>query len=118
MGPEHTLWLGTFQWHVHTLLYSAIGFLVFVLKVFFVSALQLQIRWTLPRFRYDQIMHLGWKVLLPAALINFIFTLILFICDPSLNGIMQWNAIGLCLFIVLTLRGPLTSKEVLNYENH
>ncbi len=47
---------------------------VFFGKVMFLIWLQMTIRWTLPRFRYDQIMRLGWKVMLPLALINIFIT--------------------------------------------
>ena len=40
----------------------------FVLKVFLMCWVFVWVRWTLPRFRYDQLMNLGWKVFLPLAL--------------------------------------------------
>jgi NADH-quinone oxidoreductase subunit H len=46
----------------------------FLVKVFFFCWFQILIRWTLPRFRYDQLMRLGWKVLLPLALANVLVT--------------------------------------------
>jgi NADH-quinone oxidoreductase subunit H len=46
----------------------------FTLKVMFFLWLQMTVRWTLPRFRYDQVMQLGWKYLLPISLINIFVT--------------------------------------------
>ena len=46
----------------------------FCLKVFFFMFLYVWVRWTLPRFRYDQLMAFGWKVLLPVAMANVIVT--------------------------------------------
>jgi NADH-quinone oxidoreductase subunit H len=46
----------------------------FVLKVVLVAWFQLMVRWTLPRFRADQLMNLGWKLLLPLALGNVMIT--------------------------------------------
>ena len=46
----------------------------FILKMGFFLFLFIWIRWTFPRFRYDQLMKLGWKVLLPLSLINIFIT--------------------------------------------
>ena len=50
------------------------GWIWFVIKVGFLLFVYLWLRWTLPRFRYDQLMSFGWKVLLPLATINLILT--------------------------------------------
>lgn len=46
----------------------------FFAKVSIIIWLQMTIRWTLPRFRYDQVMKLGWKLILPVSLINIFIT--------------------------------------------
>jgi NADH-quinone oxidoreductase subunit H len=46
----------------------------FMVKLLILCWLQLMIRWTLPRFRYDQVMRLGWRRLLPLSLVNIIAT--------------------------------------------
>ncbi|OIO38411.1 MAG: hypothetical protein AUJ72_02620 [Candidatus Omnitrophica bacterium CG1_02_46_14] len=51
-----------------------LGVVSFFLKVVFFNWLFMTIRWTLPRFRYDQLMHLGWKILFPISLINVLVT--------------------------------------------
>ncbi len=54
--------------------YGIASFLVFFMKVAFFLWLFVWVRWTVPRFRYDQVMGLGWKSLIPLALINLFFT--------------------------------------------
>ena len=45
----------------------------------------LWIRWTLPRFRYDQVMKLGWKILLPLSIANLVvYTIFIFYLDTKL----------------------------------
>ena len=52
----------------------ALSVLSFILKMGFFLFLFIWVRWTFPRFRYDQLMKLGWKVLLPLALFNIFIT--------------------------------------------
>ncbi len=59
---------------VSALAYVGWGLLAFTLKVSCFIWLFMQIRWTLPRFRYDQLMHLGWKILFPLSLVNIAVT--------------------------------------------
>ncbi|MEE8312968.1 MAG: complex I subunit 1 family protein [Myxococcota bacterium] len=47
---------------------------VFFTKVFALIWFQMLVRWSLPRFRYDQVMNLGWKILLPLSLANIVIT--------------------------------------------
>jgi NADH-quinone oxidoreductase subunit H len=51
-----------------------IGFAVLMAKAFFFIFLFMWIRWTIPRFRYDQLMNLGWKKLIPLSLANMLIT--------------------------------------------
>jgi NADH-quinone oxidoreductase subunit H len=46
----------------------------FTIKVVFFCWLQILLRWSVPRFRYDQVMRLGWKMLFPLALLNVVVT--------------------------------------------
>jgi len=51
-----------------------IGTLALFAKIGFFGFLYMWIRWTLPRFRYDQLMYLGWKKLIPIAVLNMVIT--------------------------------------------
>ncbi len=59
---------------------AIIGIVALLLKVVFFIFLFMWVRWTIPRFRYDQLMNLGWKVMIPLALINMLLT----------GGIILW----------------------------
>lgn len=56
------------------LLAMLVNILTFFAKVVFFIWVQMTVRWTLPRFRYDQVMRLCWKMILPLSLINIIIT--------------------------------------------
>jgi NADH-quinone oxidoreductase subunit H len=65
------LYLG--GWHT-PLIPEWLGWLGFLLKVAFILFVYIWVRWTVPRYRYDQLMMFGWKWLFPAAVVNLIAT--------------------------------------------
>ena len=64
--PESWGWIAT-----------VLGFVTFLVKIFAMMFLFVWVRWTLPRFRYDHVMNLGWSKLLPLAVLNLIFYMVL-----------------------------------------
>jgi len=61
-------------WGLNQNLLAVIGFVVLMTKALFIVFVFMWIRWTIPRFRFDQLMKLGWRSLIPLALLNMIVT--------------------------------------------
>ena len=57
---------GSFAWLIQLAIFSG--------KTLFLLAFFIWVRWTLPRFRYDQLMRIGWQIFLPLGLLNVLFT--------------------------------------------
>ncbi len=74
----------------------------FLTKVLLLCWLQLIIRWTLPRFRFDQIQKLCWKVLLPVTLANVFITGALILVDPSLELLGLVGLVEIAAIVVIT----------------
>jgi NADH-quinone oxidoreductase subunit H len=66
-------------WFLPHLVVVSLQVAAFSVKVLFLCWLQILLRWSVPRFRYDQVMRLGWKMLLPLALLNVTITAIVII---------------------------------------
>ena len=71
-----TLYLGGWSlpgFHPESILGVVISILILAVKTAILVWIFVWVRWTLPRFRYDQLMRLGWKALLPLALVNLLW---------------------------------------------
>lgn len=55
-------------------MFAIIGMIIYFAKIFIFISVFMWIRWTVPRFRYDQLMNLGWKILIPLSLLNLAIT--------------------------------------------
>jgi NADH-quinone oxidoreductase subunit H len=70
----------------HHNLYVLVSVLVFLAKASAILYFYFWLRWTLPRFRYDQLMDIGWKWLIPSALINIVLTSLAIFVVQALNA--------------------------------
>jgi NADH-quinone oxidoreductase subunit H len=111
-------------------LYVAVSLLVFLLKTAILLYVYFWLRWTFPRYRYDQLMDLGWKWMIPAALLNITLTSIAIFTVQALNG---WRGIktiepivqgvnltrlGQLIMIAFGALGVFIAAGMLSYINH
>src|SRR5213593_3561001 len=89
--------------------YVAISLIVFLAKAGLLLYLYFWLRWTLPRFRYDQLMDIGWKWLLPAALINIVISAIAVFALQGLDG---WHGMHTIDSIALGLNLTASGKVI------
>jgi NADH-quinone oxidoreductase subunit H len=69
-------------------LYVIVSILIFMIKVAVLLYIYFWLRWTLPRFRYDQLMDIGWKWMIPSALINIILSALAIFAVQALD---EWS---------------------------
>jgi NADH-quinone oxidoreductase subunit H len=74
-------------------LYVIVSLLFFVIKLIGVLYLYFWLRWTLPRFRYDQLMDIGWKWLIPSALVNIALSAFAIFLVQALDGWRDFKTI-------------------------
>jgi NADH-quinone oxidoreductase subunit H len=77
----------------HHNLFVLVSLLVFLVKASLILYFYFWLRWTLPRFRYDQLMDIGWKWLIPSALINIVLSGFAIFAVQALDGYRELKTI-------------------------
>jgi NADH-quinone oxidoreductase subunit H len=86
LGGWYFPWIHRLEVAGYHNLYVLVSLLVFLTKVSVILYIYFWLRWTLPRFRYDQLMDIGWKWLIPSALINIVLSALAIFVVQALNG--------------------------------
>lgn len=77
-----------------TLVGGLLSFIIVFVKTAFFLFFFIWVRWSMPRFRYDQLMNLGWKVLLPIALTSIVVTAVVWVASESRLWVGIFNVIS------------------------
>ncbi len=102
---------------------TLMGITAFAIKCGAILYLFIWMRWTFPRYRYDQLMELGWKWLMPAALANIVLTATIYIIGKelglvrSVEGVLQMDWQGKVYFTVAGLLAMFPILALLNAIN-
>ncbi len=106
---------GWLQRTVTPIWFAAICAASFLVKMIFLMWLQLSVRWLLPRFRFDQIQRLCWKILLPAGVANVFVTAAAMLVDPSMQ-LLAW--IGVAEIVVIVAITAAVGRAPAAAEDH
>jgi NADH-quinone oxidoreductase subunit H len=91
---------------------TVLGIGAMLAKIFFFIFFFMWVRWTLPRFRYDQLMNLGWKGLIPLSMANMVITAAAILSGHKLIG--SWLGIIGMIVIVMIFTAKPKKKSILN----
>ena len=87
----------------HPIAFGILSIVIFLGKVFFFIFVFMWVRWTLPRFRYDQVMALGWQKLLPLSIGNLLFYAAAIAIIELNYGAAAWAALAVGTIVALAL---------------
>jgi NADH-quinone oxidoreductase subunit H len=94
LGGWHPIFFEeTLRARLTPLAFASVGAGVFLAKMIVLMWVQMLIRWVLPRFRYDQVEKLCWKILLPGAILNVFVTAAAVLIDPTLR-VLAWIGVA------------------------
>jgi NADH-quinone oxidoreductase subunit H len=112
LGGWHPIFFeGWLESHLLPVWYAAVCAGAFIGKMIVLMWVQLLIRWVLPRFRFDQIQALCWKILLPTALANIFVTGAAVLVDPSLRLLAWIGLVEIVAMVAVTTAVARMPKE-------